>query len=141
MAKTKRKERFIMEMCYNSAMVLPSNYASISSNEMVYLTGGLNISYQWTYQTKIGAAVKAASVKSQYGWGRISTYDLAAEIFVHAVAYYRFGLVLAVARKLGFATSIANSILGGIDVQNGLDTARIAGVQRYHFYRVMYAAL
>lgn len=130
-----------MEMCYNGVLVLPSVCVSIDSIEMTYLTGGLNLSYQWTYQTKIGAAVKAAAVKAQYGWGRISTYDLAAEIFVHAVAYYRFGTILALARQLGFATSIANSILGGIDVQNGLDTARIAGVQRYHFYRALYAVL
>lgn len=130
-----------MEMCYNGVLVMPSNYAVVNDNEMEYLDGGLNISYRWSYQTKIGALAKAIAVKEQYGWNRISAYDLAAEIFVHAVVYYQFGLVLAVARKFGFAISIANSILGGIDVQNGLDTARIAGVQRYYFYRVMYAAL
>lgn len=130
-----------MEMCYNDVMVLPNKYAIIDSNEMVYLVGGLNISYHWSYQTKIGAAAKAAALKAQYSWSNISLYDLAAEIFAHAVLYYRTGAFLALARQLGFATSIANSILGGIDVQNGLDTARIAGVQRYHFYRTMYAAL
>lgn len=130
-----------MEMCYSNTLTLPSNYTVVNEGEMVYLTGGLNISYRWAYQTKIGAAAKAAAIKLQYGWNNISTYDLAAEIFVHAFAYYRFGLCLDLARELGFAESIANSILGGIDVENRLDTARIAGVQRYHFYRALYAAV
>lgn len=119
---------------------MPTNYTIVTSNEMEYLNGGLNISYSWSYQTKVGAAIKAASIKAAYGWNNISTYDLAAEIYTHAFAYYRYGAYLALARSLGIATSVANSILGGIDVQNGLDTAKlVGGVKRYHFYRTFYA--
>lgn len=130
-----------MEMCYNDKMIIPINCTSINDNEMEYLAGGLKISYQWAYQTKLGALAKAATVKAQFGWNNISLIDLAAEIFAHAYMYYRTGAFLAVARKLGFATSIANSILGGIDVVNGLDTACIGGIKRYNFYRVMYFSL
>lgn len=31
-----------MEMCYNGALVMPSNYAVISNDEMEYIDGGLN---------------------------------------------------------------------------------------------------
>lgn len=31
-----------MEMCYNGAMVMPSNYAIISNDEMEYIDGGAN---------------------------------------------------------------------------------------------------
>lgn len=31
-----------MEMCYNGALVMPSNYAVVDSNEMEYIDGGAN---------------------------------------------------------------------------------------------------
>lgn len=131
-----------MKKTYGGTLVMPSSYSVMDNDEMVYVNGGLNLSYSWSYQTKIGAASKATSVKRQYGWNNISTYDLAAEIFVHAVAYYRFGVLLAVARSLGYATSIANSILGGIDVENKLDSKYlVGGIKRYQFYRAVYAVL
>lgn len=34
-----------MEMCYNGAMVMPSNYAVVSNDEMEYVDGGFYISY------------------------------------------------------------------------------------------------
>lgn len=131
-----------MEMCYDGALVMPGSYAIMNKDEMTYVDGGLNLSYRWSYQSKAGAAVKAVSLKNQYGWRNISTYDLVAEIFVHAVAYYRYGVFLAAARRCGFGTSIANSILGGIDVENKLDSKSLfGGVKRYQFYRAVYAVL
>lgn len=137
---SKEKEEINMEMTYGGALVMPSSYAMMDEEEMMYLDGGLNLDYKWYYQDKIGAAIGAAAIKEKYNWNNISTFDLAAEIFTHAIAYYDFGLLLAVAKGLGFATSIANSILGGIDVENKLDTKTICGVKRYYFYRAIYAA-
>lgn len=34
-----------MEMCYNGALVMPSNYAIVNDNEMEYVDGGFYISY------------------------------------------------------------------------------------------------
>lgn len=34
-----------MEMCYNGALVMPSNYAVVSNDEMEYVDGGFYISY------------------------------------------------------------------------------------------------
>ena len=129
-----------MEMTYGGALVMPSSYAMMDEEEMTYLEGGLSLGYKWYYRQKVGAALSAAYIKEQYNWDNISVFDLAAEIFTHAVAYYDFGLLLAVARELGYATSLANSILGGIDVENSLDTKTIKGVKRYYFYRAVYVA-
>ncbi|MEE1281542.1 MAG: hypothetical protein UHK60_04705 [Acutalibacteraceae bacterium] len=129
-----------MEMSYNGALVMPSNYVVVDANEMEYLDGGLTLSYKWSYSTKIGATNKAIALKNSKKWNNISTYDLAAEIYTHAFAYYNFGLFLVAARSLGFGTSVANSILGGIDVENKLDTKNLAGgVKRYQFYRAFFA--
>lgn len=124
----------------DEVLKMPSNYIVVSEEEMTYLDGGLNLSYRWSYQTKLGASIKAASLKAAYNWRNISAYDLAAEIFTHAFAYYKFGVFLKIASNLGYAKGIAASILGGIDVENKLDTATIGGIRRYHLYRLVYNA-
>lgn len=127
-----------MKKYNNEVLKMPSNYVVMSEDDMTYLEGGLNLSYKWSYQTKLGACIKAASLKATYNWRNISTYDLAAEIFAHAFAYYRFGAFLKIASNLGFAKGVAASILGGIDVENKLDTATIGGIKRYYLYRAIY---
>ena len=36
-----------MEMCYNGALVMPSNYAVVTDNEMEYVEGGLSVKVKW----------------------------------------------------------------------------------------------
>ena len=36
-----------MEMCYGGALVMPSNYAVMSEDEMTYVDGGLKASVKW----------------------------------------------------------------------------------------------
>lgn len=36
-----------MEMCYDGALVMPSNYAVLDEDEMMYTEGGLDLSAKW----------------------------------------------------------------------------------------------
>ena len=80
--------------------------------------------------------VKADDIKDAYGWTKISTYELAAEIYSHAYAYYNAGALLAIAGKLGIdkAASYLTS-LKKIDVENGRDSRYWAA------FDVIYATL
>lgn len=89
------------------------------------------------YATTIGAIAKSGSVLKQTGWTKISSFDLAAEIYCHALAYYSGLFFLNVCASVGYDTSAVKkssfwkSLANGIDVANGRDTAKIAGVPRY----------
>ena len=122
---------------------LPNNYATIDINEMMYIHGGEKISYKLSYATTGGAAMKAASYLLEKGWNNISHYDLTAEIWFHAYAFYNGALMNAICNKLGYSgitnTSFWKSLANGIDVVNGKDTELIFGVNRYVIFRAAYA--
>ncbi len=128
-----------MEKSYKGALVMPNGYVDMNYEEIINVVGGLNLPYKWYYAKKTGAMAAAASLKNQYGWNNISTYDLGAEIFTHAYAYYNYGGFLALAASVGVGESAAKSILNGIDVENKLDTKTlVGGMKRYQFYRAFY---
>ena len=124
-----------------SQMVLPSGCVVMNDEEMEYLEGGKTISYSLVYCNPTGAAVKAASLKLGGGFGNISTYDLSAEIWFHAYAYYHAGAMLALMGKAGIskAANFWSSLKNGIDVDNGLDTKKEFGIPRYQIFRATYA--
>ena len=126
------------------AIIMPSNCVKMNEEEMAYIDGGLD--YKKSYMFVSGAMAKAISYRKEMGWKNISTYDMAAEIFSHAYAYYNGKDFLAICKGLGFSTSAIESsdfwtsISNGIDLENGLDTNTIGGVERYVLYRAFYAA-
>ncbi|MBQ4529799.1 MAG: hypothetical protein IJA36_04180 [Lachnospiraceae bacterium] len=134
-----------MEMSYAGALVMPKSYALMTEEEMQYLEGGKNISYNLAYATTAGAMGKAISYKISNKWWKISSYDLAAEIFFHAYAYYYGSALLGICSMLGYsASSIRNSnfwssLKDGIGVKNGLDTKKEFGVPRYVIFRAVYS--
>ena len=136
-----------METCYDGALVMPCSYTVMSENEMQYLNGGenYNLGYHKLYITKPGSTAAAASVIGKMGWSIFLGYDLAAEIYCHAFAYYSVNLFLDMCSSLGFSTSSVKkssfwkSLNNGIDLENHVDMNTICGVPRYIFYRKLYA--
>ncbi len=131
-----------MDMCYDGALVMPSNYAVMDEEEMTYVEGGANISYNIFMRSRAYCTAFASGYRSGKGYTNISTYDLAAEIFAHAYAYYEWGGFVSLASSLGFSEvkSFKKSIMNGIDVKDGLDTAKICGIKRYTIFRAIFAA-
>ena len=59
-----------MEMCYDGALVMPSSYAVMDENEMMYLEGGVKVS-TWIASAAIDIAVTAVlggCAASALGW-------------------------------------------------------------------------
>lgn len=129
-----------MTMSYDGALVMPSSYAVMDTEEMTYVEGGLG--YSWTMRSKAGCLGIATGLKVSGNYSQISTYDIAAEIYTHAMAYYNFSLFLKVASAagVGVAVNVWGSVSNGIDIENGLDTRRVSGLAYYQVYRAVYAA-
>jgi len=123
---------------------MPVNYSLMENEEMEYVDGGKTMNYNYALTTTAGAAAAALVFQIQNGFWNISTYDMAAEIYSHAVAYYAASAFLAVCSAVGYsATSIKNSsfwksLSNGIDLENGRDTATIGGVKRYVIFNAIY---
>lgn len=128
-----------MRKQYDGKLTMPESYNVVSNNDMEYLEGGDAIAYRRSYATNVGALAKAISFKKEKGYKKISNYDLAAEIYTHAVLYYNFGLGVWALSKLGYAKKYAEALLRQIDVIDGLDTKKEFGVKRYVIYRAFYA--
>lgn len=124
-----------------NGLKMPERYSVICNMEEI--EGGKNYSYKYSYSTRIGAIIAANSIKKRNHWNNISTYDLAAEIWCHAYAYYQLGGFLAFASAVGMksaANGFAASIMNGIDVENGVDRKKIKGIPRYKLFRAVYGA-
>ena len=130
-----------MELCYDGALVMPSSYAVMNEEEMSYVEGGEKYGYSVTYLTRTGAMCKALKIINEKKWSNIKCYDLAAEIYTHAFAYYNGKHFLTVLTSLGVksAAEFLGSLVNGIDVQNGLDTKKFKGIPRYKIYSWVFA--
>lgn len=127
------------------ALAMPVSYSVMNSEDMTYVEGGsVTIGYSPVFLSKIGVMAYAASYKSSHGWKNISTYDLGAEIFFHAVLHYKGAQTVAsilslAGGKIGSkAASIVNSLKDGIDVDNGRDTKKEFGIERWKIYDAFY---
>ena len=131
-------------MMYDGMLVLPSSYAVMDEEEMTYVEGGNNIKYRWAYATTRGAMGKAIAYKISNGWWNISCFDLAAEIYFHAAAFYAGSALLGICNLLGYSgskiknSSFWKSLSNGIDVVNGVDRKRDFGIPRYVIFRAVY---
>ena len=129
-----------MEMCYDGALIMPGSYAVMNEEEMTYVEGGKTYGYSVTYLTRTGAMCKAKKILNENRWSNITCYDLAAEIYSHALAFYSAGSFLLALSGMGIkqANSILGSLINGIDVENGLDTKKFKGIPRYQIYRKVF---
>lgn len=130
-----------MDMCYNGVLVMPSNYAVMDEEEMTYVEGGVTLSYSFAMRSKTNCMAIAATTRLINGYWRIGTANMAAEIYAHAFVYYNFGLALSIANAAGiggFVKRMRDSIMNGIDLENGLDTKITLGIPRYVAYNTLY---
>ena len=86
-----------MEMCYNGALVMPSNYAVVNDNEMEYVEGG------GTTYLKIGKnSFVAGALAALAGWGSKA---------MMTAALNAIGISIAASIELG--TAGAGTLLAG----------------------------
>ena len=129
-------------MSYDGTLVMPSSYAVMDEEEMTYVEGGVNLPYSFAMRSKTNCMAIAATTRVLNGYWKISTANMAAEIYAHAFVYYNFGLALSIATAAGiggFVRSMHNSIMNGIDLENGLDTQITLGIPRHVAYNTLYA--
>ncbi len=87
-----------MEMCYEGALVMPSNYAVMSEDEMTYVEGGWCIENKWwgfnIYLTHKERQLFTAGQKIAGLWVGLATYGTAEKfikLFAGIIARYDDG--------------------------------------------------
>lgn len=97
-----------MEMCYDGSLIMPKNYAVVSSEEMSYVDGGTaqnfvdNLKGLWNKSTVLRHALKAGG----FSWGYIGS-------LVKCSYWYIVGTVSA---KLGVTISLVSRTLAVVAV-------------------------
>lgn len=130
-----------MEMCYaGGALVMPSSYAVMEEEEMMYVEGGKAITIQTklTYLSKKECLAKAKSLKNSGYCTKMSKLAVAQEIHAHAV--YGYGSIPAayLAKKYCHIPLVADAIISiGKKGLNGISL----GDSCDKWYRVMAYAL
>ena len=135
-----------MSRNFDGALVMPKGHSVMNRDEMTYVEGGADpLPYRWSYASTGGAMVKSISYINHMGWNMLYAYDLAAEIYCHAMAYYCGSAFLSMCSALGYSatkikdSSFWKSVSNGIDLENGLDKKILCGVERYRIFRAVYS--
>ncbi|MCR5518512.1 MAG: hypothetical protein K6F17_08085 [Lachnospiraceae bacterium] len=131
-----------MEMCYDGALVMPREFAVMDEEEMTYTEGGKTIAYRIHYAATSGAMTAAALFHLKGQFKGLSLYDLAAEIWFHAYAYYSALPMASLCSVLGYDgienTKLWRSLKNGIDIGSTKDCEKEFGVCRYVIFRAAY---
>ena len=103
-----------MEMCYDGALVMPSNYALMSEDEMTYVEGGMKAWQKAAIIAGVVAAGVGLVVALSYGqiW-------IGAKIMQVAIGTY--------VRDLG-AKAVATVVAGSLGVSVGICTAAVTAI-------------
>ncbi len=123
-----------MEMCSDGALVMPSNYAVMSEDEMTYVEGGsVSLKMKTDYLKKSNCKSKAKSLKKNNKVKDMSETAIAQEIYAHAKMFFS----AALCKKLGVDVGIINEVIdhaGVIDIDDGGDTAARRAVYTLIWY-------
>lgn len=126
-------------MCYEGALIMPSSYAVMNEEEMIYVEGGFSYTYS---QNNIRARVRksylsrsvclafAEQVIREHGSKRFQTCNgmglvrIASELFAHAIGYYSASIL----KKAGLKNSVIKNIrahgkYADIGLGDGMDLA------------------
>lgn len=114
-----------------AALKMPRNYVSLTEEEMTYVDGGYQIQQSRDFLRKAYCLGYATNLKSKLHWNNISTADLAAELYAHAVVWYSPITKVGDLVGLSFAKSFRSSAQV-IDVENKPDSRAWA-------FRIIYA--
>lgn len=133
-----------MNQRQKSALIMPTKFLAVDKDVMEYIEGG-GMCYSGTWKvhyndyanmnTKPGAKAAAKALRAKLGWHGISELDLAKEIYFHAVLY-----VKGTSKGLSDSTDLLfwNSVKDGIDIDNCLDKKKVAGIERYQYYNMLW---
>lgn len=109
-----------MKMSYDGALAMPNNCVVMSSEEMSYMDGGINIGMYKTYLNKQTCLYVAGQWVRDQKWTNVTATQIAHEIFGHAVGYYRFaGLLKAIPDLNG--SNFYSHVSDGVDINNAVD--------------------
>lgn len=114
-----------MEMCYDGALVMPSNYAVMSEDEMTYVEGGGIGKHKFNKTSVVGVVIDAAIIVFSTG---VSVYNISAikKIFrkngrkmvkrIEAAVMKHVGTAAAamVSGAIDFAFTLAGASMGGL---------------------------
>ena len=99
-----------MEMCYNGALVMPSNFVSVENNELEYIDGGTAVNFVknlqglWNKTLDLRMAMKASGITWSYisSLATVSYWYIIANVSVKVAGIIAIGSrVLAVVAGLG----------------------------------------
>ena len=101
-----------------ATLKMPSKYAIMDAEEMMYTDGGVNLGMSQAYLSKTICIQQAQGVIRTYHWNNVTGDELAKEIYGHAVVYYR----MAVLSKIPVLdTAVYAHVANGVDVDNAVD--------------------
>ena len=120
-----------MEMCYDGALVMPSNYAVMNEEEMTYVEGGnATLSMKRAYLNKNTCLAEASNLLTRGIVTGMTQMQIAQEIYAHAFIKYKFDSLPSWVSQMPIARSAYKSVNNGIDIEDGGDK-RVGYMQLY----------
>lgn len=98
-----------MEMCYDGALVMPSSYAVMDEEEMMYVEGGLKLN---TYATGVVLDIVIAALCSTVTGGFTAFFKSLASRYGKEKATLHFGKMAAKYARKYFAACVATALSG-----------------------------
>ena len=126
-----------MVMTYDGALVMPSSYAVMNEEEMIYVEGGShNVTLNTDYLKKNYCLAEAGKLLERQMVSGMTQMQIAKEIYAHAVTKYLFEALPKWVREMPFARDVYESAANGAYIADGGDTAG-----RQKFYDAVWAVL
>ena len=126
-----------MVMSFNEALIMPSNYAVMSEDEMCYVEGGShNVTLNKGYLIKNNCLAEAGKLLERHMISGMTKLQIAKEIYAHAVVKYALEALPKSVREMSGVKGIYSSAADGAYIADGGDTAT-----RQAFYNAVWAVL
>ena len=110
-----------MDMCYDGALVMPSSYAVIGEEEMMYVEGGLlRVQMRRDFLNKAICQIYAERYLALGLVKRMTQLQIAQELFAHAAAYYGVSAINNLGIEHAKLASIKKSA-AVVDIDDGGD--------------------
>ncbi|HAU86169.1 MAG TPA: hypothetical protein DCW90_11955 [Lachnospiraceae bacterium] len=105
-------------MSNKNLLEMPSSYAVMDTEEMMYLDGGLNIGMNRGYLDKNICLDQARGVIRTYNWKNVTAEQLQREIYGHAVVYYKWSVLQNIPY---LDEKVYSHVADGVDLDDQVD--------------------
>lgn len=105
-------------MSKQNSLEMPSSYAVMDTEEMMYLEGGVNIGMYSSYLDKNVCLEQARGVIRTHKWTNVTADQLQREIYGHAVVYYKWS---ALQNIPVLDEKVYAHVADGVDLDNQVD--------------------